>query len=119
MEATGKHMAMGTPASNFVGPFDVSEHVSPRGERDQERARVSAKTDDVEQYKLAADLGLLSADDCERDAWTSTPLLRRRGDQLSNRTKLLSGAAVAAVLGGYFIFGSSDRPADVAVTPNP
>jgi hypothetical protein len=26
---------------------------------------------------------------------------------------------VAAVLGGYFIFGSSDRPADVAITPEP
>jgi hypothetical protein len=75
-------------------------HISPRGERDQERARVSA-------------------DDFERDAWTSTPLLRRRGDPLSNWTKLLSGAAVAAVLGGYFIFGSSDRPADVAITPEP
>jgi hypothetical protein len=110
---------VGTPPSNFVGPFEVSGHVSPPGEHDQARTCVSARTDDAGQYNLAADLDLLSADRFERDAWTSTPLLRRRGDPLSNRTKFLNGAAVAAVLGSYFIFGSSDRPADVAVTPEP
>jgi hypothetical protein len=110
---------MATPPSNFVGPCDVSEHISPPGERDQERTRVTAKTDDAGPYNLAADLALLSADEFERHAWTSTPLLRRGGDPLSNRTKLLSGAAMAAVIGGYFIFGSSDPPADVAVAPEP
>jgi hypothetical protein len=52
----------------------------------------------------------------EPDGWIPAPLLRR---PLPNRTKFLSVSVVAAVLGGYFIFGSSDRPADVAVTPEP
>jgi hypothetical protein len=171
---------MGTPPSNLVGPFDVSEHISPPRQRDQERARVSAETDDAAQYSLlpapdrkeqvqddvsleagatedhklttklemsirlpqggreawcsprgadgAADLGLPfvtepktvpNSRSLEPDAWISTPLLRRPGDPLSNRIKFLSASVVAAVFGGYFIFGSADRSADVAVTPEP
>src|SRR5258706_2041696 len=54
-----------------------------------------------------------------RDGWKSTPLLRWPGDPLFNRAKSLIAIAiaVAALPAGYFIFASSDRPADVAVAP--
>src|SRR6266446_3085310 len=55
----------------------------------------------------------------ERDAWMPTPLLRRPSDPLSNRTKFLIASAIAALLAGPFVFGSSDRPVDVAVAPQP
>jgi hypothetical protein len=51
------------------------------------------------------------------DEWMPTPLSPRRGDPLSNRTKFLIAIAVAALPGGYFIFGNFDRPVDVAVVP--
>jgi hypothetical protein len=53
----------------------------------------------------------------EPDGWMSTPLLRRPSDPLSNRTKFLIATTVAALPAGYFIFGSPDRPVDVAVAP--
>ena len=46
-----------------------------------------------------------------------TPLFHRPSDLLSNRIKFLSASAVVGVLAGYFIFGNSDRRADVTVTP--
>ncbi len=49
----------------------------------------------------------------------STQMLRRPSDSLSNRTKFLSAGAIAGLLAGYFVFGSSDRPVDVAVAPQP
>jgi hypothetical protein len=52
----------------------------------------------------------------EPDAWMRTPLLRRPSDPISNRTKLLIASASAALLTGYFVFSSSDRSEDVAVT---
>ena len=52
-----------------------------------------------------------------RDGRKSTPLLRWPGDPLFNRAKSLIAIAVAALPAGYFIFASSDRPADVAVAP--
>jgi hypothetical protein len=55
----------------------------------------------------------------EPDAWMPTPLLRRPNDPLSNRTKFLIASAIAALLAGPFVFGSSDRPVDVAVAPPP
>src|SRR5258705_2169155 len=51
------------------------------------------------------------------DGRKSTPLLRWPGDPLFNRAKSLIAIAVAALPAGYFIFASSDRPADVAVAP--
>jgi hypothetical protein len=51
-----------------------------------------------------------------RDGWKSTSLLRRPGDPI-NRAKYLIAIAIAALPAGYFIFGSSDRPVDVAVAP--
>jgi Flp pilus assembly protein TadD len=53
----------------------------------------------------------------EPDGWISTPILSRPSDPLSNRTKFLIAIAVAALPAGYFVFGSSDRPVDVAVAP--
>src|SRR6266481_1418497 len=53
----------------------------------------------------------------EPDRRRSTRMLRRRSDPLSIRTKFLIAIAVAALPAGYFVFGSSDRPVDVAVTP--
>jgi hypothetical protein len=58
-----------------------------------------------------------SAVSFEADTWTSTPLLRRPSDPLSNRTKFLIATAVAVLPAGYFIFGNSDRPVDIAVAP--
>jgi hypothetical protein len=46
-----------------------------------------------------------------------TPLLRELSDPLSNRTKFLIAIAVGALPAGYFVFGNSDRPVDVAVAP--
>jgi hypothetical protein len=75
---------------------------------------------------LPADLRLLSVDvpttvpnsrSFEPDAWIPTQLLRRPSDPLSNRIKFLSASAVIGVLAGYFIFGNSDRRADVTVAP--
>jgi hypothetical protein len=42
-------------------------------------------------------------------------MLRR--PPLSNGIKFLSAGAIAGLLAGYFFFGSSDRPVDVAVAP--
>jgi hypothetical protein len=42
-------------------------------------------------------------------------MLRRRRDPVSIRTKFLIAIAVAALPAGYFVFGSSDRPVDVAI----
>jgi tetratricopeptide (TPR) repeat protein len=47
----------------------------------------------------------------------SAQMLRRRSDPRSIRTKFLIAIAVAALPVGYFVFGSSDRPVDVAVAP--
>jgi len=55
----------------------------------------------------------------EPEAWMPTPLLLRPSDSLSNRMKFLSAGAIAGLLAGYFVFGSSDRPVDVAVAPQP
>jgi len=49
--------------------------------------------------------------------WMRAALLPRPSDPLSNRTKFLIAIAVAALLGGYFIFRNFDRPVDVAVVP--
>ncbi len=46
-------------------------------------------------------------------------MLRRPSDSLSNRMKFLSAGAIAGLLAGYFVFGRSDRPVDVAVAPQP
>ncbi len=53
----------------------------------------------------------------EPDEWMPAPLLPRPSDPPSNRTKFLIAIAVAALLGGYFIFRNFDRPVDVAVVP--
>jgi hypothetical protein len=55
----------------------------------------------------------------EPEAWMPTPLLLRPSDSRSNRMKFLSAGAIAGLLAGYFVFGSSDRPVDVAVAPQP
>ena len=44
-------------------------------------------------------------------------MLRR--PPLSNGMKFLSAGAIAGLLAGYFVFGSSDRPVDVALAPQP
>jgi len=53
----------------------------------------------------------------EPDECMPTQLLPRPSGPLSNRTKFLIAIAVAALLGGYFIFRNFDRPVDVAVVP--
>ena len=53
----------------------------------------------------------------EPDEWMSTPLLPRRSDRLSNRTKFLIAIAVAALPAGYFIARNFDRSVDVAAVP--
>src|SRR6266481_6866734 len=53
----------------------------------------------------------------EPDRRRSTRMLRRRSDPLSIRTKFLIAIAVAALPAGYFVFGDSDPPVDVAVAP--
>jgi hypothetical protein len=55
----------------------------------------------------------------EPDQRRSTRMLRRPSDPRSIRTKFLIVIliAVAALPAGYFMFESSDRPVDVAVTP--
>jgi|GEM_PF-4116541 hypothetical protein len=58
-----------------------------------------------------------SAISFEPDGWMPTPLLREPSDPLSNRTKFLIAIAVGALPAGYFVFGNSDRPVDVAVAP--
>ena len=51
----------------------------------------------------------------ELDGRRSTQMLRR--PPLSNGIKFVSAGGIAALLAGYFLFGSSDRPVDVAVAP--
>jgi hypothetical protein len=51
------------------------------------------------------------------DRRRSTQMLRR--PPLSNGIKFLSAGAIAGLLAGYFVFGRSDRPVDVAVAPQP
>jgi len=53
----------------------------------------------------------------EPDGRRSTRMLRR--PPLSNGMKFLSAGAIAGLLAGYFVFGSSDRPVDVALAPQP
>src|SRR5215471_4814223 len=53
----------------------------------------------------------------EPDGRRSTRLSLRASDSLSNRMKFLSAGAIAGLLAGYFVFGNSDRPVDVAVVP--
>jgi hypothetical protein len=53
----------------------------------------------------------------EPDAWISTPLLRRPSNPLSNRTKLLIAAGVAALPAYYFMFENSDDSIELAVAP--
>src|SRR5258708_2450087 len=53
----------------------------------------------------------------EPDRRRSTRMLRR--PPLSNGIKFLSAGAIAGMLAGYFVFGSSDRPVHVALPPQP
>jgi hypothetical protein len=53
----------------------------------------------------------------EPDGRRSTRMLRR--PPLSNGIKFLSAGAIAGLLAGYFVFGSSDRPVHVALAPQP
>ena len=53
----------------------------------------------------------------EPDGRRSIRMLRR--PPLSNGMKFLSAGAIAGLLAGYFVFGSSDRPVDVALAPQP
>ena len=55
----------------------------------------------------------------EPEARMPPRLLRRPSDSLSNRMKFLSAGAIAGLLAGYFVFGSSDRLVDVAIAPQP
>jgi hypothetical protein len=55
----------------------------------------------------------------ELEARTPPRLVLRRRDALSTRVKFLSAGAIAGLLAGYFVFGSSDRAVEVAVTPQP
>jgi hypothetical protein len=49
------------------------------------------------------------------DRRRSTQMLRR--PPVSNGIKFLSAGAIAGLLAGYFVFGSSDRPVHVALAP--
>jgi hypothetical protein len=53
----------------------------------------------------------------EPDGRRSTQMLRRPPP--SNGIRFLGAGAIAGLLAGYFVFGSSDRPVEVAVTPQP
>src|SRR5229473_2513847 len=55
----------------------------------------------------------------EPDGRRSSQMLRRPSDPRSNGIKFLSAGAIAGLLAGYFVFGSSDRPVDVALAPQP
>src|SRR5229473_3148249 len=55
----------------------------------------------------------------EPDGRRSSQMLRRPSDPRSNGIKFLSAGAIAGLLVGYFVFGSSDRPVDVALAPQP
>jgi len=55
----------------------------------------------------------------EPEARMPSRLSLRRRDSLSTRMKFLSAGAIAGLLAGYFVFGSSDRPVDLAVAPQP
>src|SRR5262249_52976547 len=53
----------------------------------------------------------------EPDGRRSTQMLRR--PPLSNGIKFLSAGAIAGLLAGYFVFGSSDRPVHAVPAPQP
>jgi hypothetical protein len=62
----------------------------------------------------------------EREEWMPTPFLRRPGDPLSGRLKILMVSAIAAVPAGYvavpvgyFLFGGGHGAVQVAVVPPP
>jgi hypothetical protein len=84
-------------------------------ERQKDVAMVTSSSNSSGQFDVSAHISPPG----ERDAWMPTPLLRRPSDPLSNRTKFLIASAIAALLAGPFVFGSSDRPVDVAVAPQP
>ena len=116
--------AMGTSPSNLVGPFDVSAHINPPGEPDEDGTcapvawRLSRRA--VPGLPLVdAPTSIPNSSSFEADGWMPTPLLRRQSDPLSNRTKFLIASAIVVLLAGYFVFGSSDRSVDVAVAPQP
>jgi hypothetical protein len=91
---------------------------SPQGAPEARRLPRAAQLPRVQGLPLVeAPTTIPSAVSFEPDAWTATPLLRRPSDPLSNRTKFLIATSVAALPAGYFIFGNSDRPDDVAAAP--
>ncbi len=51
--------------------------------------------------------------------WIPTPSLRRPGDPLSGRTKILMASAIVVLPAGYFFLGDAHRPVRVAVAPPP
>jgi hypothetical protein len=53
----------------------------------------------------------------EADGWITTPLLRRPGNPIPCRTKLLIALGVAALPACYFMFGNSNGSIELAVAP--
>jgi hypothetical protein len=98
--SAGRGEAMGVSSSNLVGQFGGSAHGVP------------------------GTLGRASS--LERGEWMPTPFLRRPGDPLSGRVKILMVSAIAAVPAGYvavpvgyFFFGGGHGAVQVAVVPPP
>jgi hypothetical protein len=85
---------MGTSSSNLVGQFDGSAHVGAPG--------TPGRSGSLEQGE-----------------WMPTPSLRRPGDPLSGRTKILMASAIAALPAGYFFFGGGHGAVQVAAVPPP
>ena len=101
-------------------PAKLETSYSPEDAPETRRLPRAAQLPPVAGLPLVeAPAWILNASSFEPDGlWMSTPLLRRLSDPFSSRTKFLIAIGVVAALpAGYFVFGNSDRPVNVAVVP--
>jgi hypothetical protein len=111
-DATGQQLAV------FYGlaePNTARQTDSLTIDEAREMAVDFAKLPAVADLRLAETIPKFTS--FEPHEWMPAPLLPRPSDPPSNRAKFLIAIAVAALLGGYFIFRNFDRPVDVAVVP--
>jgi hypothetical protein len=91
-------------------PFtDFEANDSPQSEPETRRLPRAAQLPPIAGLPyIKAPRTVPNAISFEPDRWISTPLLRQPSNPLSNRTKLLIAAGVAALPAYYFMFENSD-----------
>jgi hypothetical protein len=115
-QTSGRNDAATSQEDDELAKLETSR--SPQGEPETLHLPRAAQLPRVPGLPLVETrITIPSAMSFKPNAWTSTPLLRRPSDPLSNRTKFLIAAAIAALPSAYFIFGVSNRPVSVAVAP--